>query len=77
MIAQKTVGCLGGEWLACSPRERKVLGSTHGRVKLKTLKMVFAASPLSTQHLGGRAKTGGSRVRIMCPWPEIVHGFSH
>ena len=36
------------------------------RVKLKTLKLVFAASSLSTQHLGVRAKTGRTRVRIIC-----------
>ena len=32
----------------------------------KTLKLVFAASPLSTKHLGDRAKTGRPRVGIIC-----------
>ena len=35
------------------------------QIKPKTLKLVFAASPLSAQHLGVRAKTGWPRVRIM------------
>jgi hypothetical protein len=30
-------------------------GIKHGGVKLKTIKLVFAAFPLSTQHLGVRA----------------------
>ena len=30
------------------------------------MKLVVAASPLSTQHKGVRAKTGWLRVRIMC-----------
>ena len=37
-----------------------------GQVKPKTLKLVFAASPLSTQHYGKRAKTGWLRIRIIC-----------
>ena len=55
------------EWLACSPRVRKVVYDP-GRVKLKTLKLVFADSPLSKQHLRVRAKTSRprDRVRIMC-----------
>ena len=32
----------------------------------KTIKLVFVASPLSTQHLGERAKTGWLGIRIMC-----------
>ena len=35
-------------------------------VKPKTIKLVFVASPLSTQHYGERAKTGWLRIRIMC-----------
>jgi hypothetical protein len=42
-------------------------GFESGRVKPKTLKLVFVASPLSTQHLGERAKTGWLGIRIMCP----------
>ena len=30
----------------------------YGRVNLKTIRLVFVASPLSTQHYGKRAKTG-------------------
>ena len=33
----------------------------------KTIKLVFVASPLSTQHKGERAKTGWLGIRIMCP----------
>ena len=36
----------------------KVMGSILSKVKPKTLKFVFAASLLSTEHLGVRAKTG-------------------
>ena len=45
---------------------RKVLGSITDRVKQKTLKLDFAASPLSMQLLGVRAKTGHPIVSIMC-----------
>ena len=36
------------------------------RVKPKTIKLVFVASPLSTQHSGERAKTDWLGMR-MCP----------
>jgi hypothetical protein len=32
------------------------VGSIPGRVKPRTIKLVFVASPLSTQHYGERAK---------------------
>jgi len=32
--------------------------SSHGSVKQKPMKLVFVASLLDLQHLGGRAKTG-------------------
>ena len=35
-----------------------------GRVKTKTIKLVFVVSPLSTQHLDKRAKTGWLRIRM-------------
>jgi hypothetical protein len=38
-----------------------------GRVKSKTITLVFVASPLSTQHEGERVKTGWLGIRIMCP----------
>ena len=37
------------------------------RVKSKTIKLVFVACPLSTQHYGERTKTGWLGIRIMCP----------
>ena len=37
----------------------------HG-FKLKTIKFVFVASPLSMKHQGERAKSGWLRIRIMC-----------
>jgi len=43
------------------------MGSGPDQVKPKTLKLIFVASPLSTQHLGVRAKTGWLVIRIMCP----------
>ena len=43
------------------------MGSSPDRVKPKTLKLVFVASPLSTQHEGERAKPGWLGIRIMCP----------
>jgi hypothetical protein len=41
-------------------------GFNPGAVKPKTMKLVFVAFPLSTQHYGGRAKTNWLRIRIMC-----------
>ena len=41
-------------------------GRGFDRVKPNTLKLVLAASPLSTQHLGVRAKTDRPKVRIKC-----------
>jgi hypothetical protein len=43
------------------------LGLRIGWVKLKTIKLVFVASPLiiSTQHYGEGAKTGWIGIRIM------------
>jgi len=34
------------QWLACSPR----VGSSHDRVKPKTMKLLFVDFPLRTQH---------------------------
>jgi hypothetical protein len=44
-----------------------IVGSIHDRVKPKTMKLVFVASPLSTQHSGEREKTGWLRIMITCP----------
>ena len=45
-----------------------------GCVKPKTLKLVFAASPLTTQHLGVRAKTGGpeSEEYVWVKWHVLL-----
>ena len=43
-----------------------VLASRSSRVKPKTMKLVFVASPLSIRK-GVRAKTGRHGIRIMCP----------
>jgi hypothetical protein len=43
------------------------VGSSPGRVKPRTIKLVFVASPLRTQHYGKRAKIGWLGIRIMCP----------
>ena len=42
------------------------LGSSTGLVKPKSIKLVFAASPLSTQLSWVRANTGLLGIRIMC-----------
>ena len=55
------------EWLARLPRVWSIMDSSHGRVKLKTIKLVFVASPLSMQHSGVRTKTYWFGIRIMCP----------
>ena len=47
------------------PRESKVMDLILGMVKPKALKLVFAASLLSMQHLV-RSKTGRPSVKIMC-----------
>ena len=44
-----------------------VVNHGFGRVKPNTIKLVFVASLLSTQHLGERAKTGWFGINIMCP----------
>jgi hypothetical protein len=38
----------------------------------KTMKLVFVASPLSTQHYGDRVKIGWLGIRIMCQeWGDM------
>ena len=44
-----------------------IVGSNAGQVKPKTIKLVCVASPLSTQHLREKAKTGGLGIRIIYP----------
>jgi hypothetical protein len=56
----------------CLNRERARLECSRlwvrgpGRVKPKTMNLVFVASPLNTQHYGERAKMGWLGIRIMC-----------
>ena len=47
-------------------RVRQIVGSSPGRVKPKTIQLVFVVSPLSTHHLGERANTGWLGIKIMC-----------
>jgi hypothetical protein len=42
------------------------MGSSSGQVKPKTIKLVFALSPLNTQLLWERAKTSCLEIRIIC-----------
>ena len=43
------------------------MDSSPDRVNPKTMKLVFVASPLSTQHKGEITKTVWPGIRIMCP----------
>jgi len=40
------------------------VGSSSDRVKPRTIKLVFVASPLRTQHKGERAKTGWLGISV-------------
>ena len=42
------------------------VGSSPNRVKLKAIKLVFVASPLSTQHLSRKSKDWWLGMRIVC-----------
>ena len=42
------------------------MGSSPSRVKPSTIKLVFAASLINTQHKGARSKTCWLGVTIMC-----------
>ena len=56
------------EWLACSPRVWQIIGSSPDRVKPKTIKLVFVASPLNTQLYEKEQRLVGSESGyIMCP----------
>ena len=43
------------------------LGLSPGRLKPKTMKFIFVASPQSAQHWGERVKTVRIGIGIMCP----------
>ena len=50
------------------------MGSSSDRVKPNTIKFVFVASRLSTQHQEVKAKTGWLGIRIMCQeWSNIQY----
>ena len=61
--------CTGGVMVSVLASSAVDLGfeSYTNRVKPKIIKLVFVASPLSTQHQGEIAKTGWLGIRIMCP----------
>ena len=44
----------------------EVVGSSLYRVKPRTVRLVFAAIPLCTQHKGVRTKTGWLGIGIIC-----------
>ena len=67
MIIPKYQNGIGVVLVIVLPSHAGDQGSNPGWVKPKTLKLVFAASPLSTQHEGVRAKTDRLGVSIMCP----------
>ena len=46
-----------GLQLACSLQMLYIVASTLGRVKAKSMKLVFVISPLNTQYERGEAKT--------------------
>ena len=55
--------------LAFSPQMLFILGSSPSPVKPKTVKLVFVAFSLSTEHEGVKAKkkTGWLLIGILCP----------
>jgi hypothetical protein len=58
------------KFMLCSSNHYTIVGWSPCHVKSKTVKLVFAASPLITQQYGERAKTSYIRIRIMCPSVE-------
>ena len=49
----------------CLPQLWYIVGLSSSQVKPKTMKLVFAASPLRTLRVG--SNTGWLEIRIMCP----------
>lgn len=49
--------------VACLSPVQEVVGSNPGRVEPKTLKLVFAASPLSMWHKEGRVQSQYNMLR--------------
>ena len=54
---------IGGEIVSVLVSGVLDLGSSPGRVKLKTIKKVFVTSPLSSQHIRSRSKDWFTRNR--------------
>jgi hypothetical protein len=54
--------CIGGVMVSVL-----TLSAVDRRVKPKTIRLVFVASTLSTQHYGERGKIGWLGIRITCP----------
>lgn len=52
--------------LACSHQVWYIVDWSPGWVKSETIKLIIAASPLTTQYSGIRAKTGYFGIRMMC-----------
>ena len=64
LISSNRIGGIVVSMLASSAVDR---GFEPGRVKPKTMKLVFVAFLQSTQHLGERTKTSWLGIRKMCP----------
>jgi hypothetical protein len=64
LISSNRIGGIVVSMLASSAVDR---GFVPGRVKPKTMKLVFVAFLQSTQHLGERTKTSWLGIRILCP----------
>jgi hypothetical protein len=66
------MNCFGSVMVSVFDSSAVVVGSSTGRVKPKTIKLVFVASPLSRQHYGERTNNGWLGIRIMCPSGAIL-----
>ena len=58
---------IGGVMVTVLASSAQIVCLSPGRVKPRTMQLVFVASPLSTQHYAERAKIGWLGIRIMCP----------
>ena len=64
LFLNKTASVVYG--IACSPRLWQIVCQSLGRIKPRTIELVFVAFPLITQLLGVRAKTVQLGIMIMC-----------
>ena len=53
--------------LACSPECGRSWFLTPDWIKLMSIKLIIGGSPLTTQYLGVRSKTGWLGIKIMYP----------